>query len=75
MANATVPGIHGTGTHAARPAANAVENGAQYACTTHNAIEQSDGSSTWTTVLTGISSASGGAISAAAIVYASVTFR
>lgn len=36
-----------TGTHAARPAANAVPNGTLYACTTHTKIYQSDGSSAW----------------------------
>jgi hypothetical protein len=41
-----------TGTHAARPAANAVPAGTLYSCTTHALIYQSDGSSTWSTYAT-----------------------
>lgn len=36
-----------SGTHAARPSASAVPAGTLYACSTHNKIYQSDGSSTW----------------------------
>lgn len=38
-----------TGTHASRPAANAVPAGTLYACSTHGLVYQSDGSSTWST--------------------------
>lgn len=40
-----------TGTHGSRPAANAVPAGTLYACSTHNLVYQSDGSSwsTWAT--------------------------
>lgn len=41
---ATVDGILLGGTHAARPAATAVESGALYACTDHTIVYQSDGS-------------------------------
>lgn len=48
MADTTLPGLLDTGTHAARPAANAVGSGALYSCTDHSLVYQSDGSS-WTT--------------------------
>jgi hypothetical protein len=49
---ATVPGIHQYGIHSSRPAANVVAAGALYACSTHNLIYMSDGSSwaTWATL-------------------------
>lgn len=46
MATITVPGMFLTGTHGARPAANAVGIGTLYACSTHALVYQSDGS-TW----------------------------
>lgn len=45
VAAATVPGIHQSGTHSARPAATAVTSGALYACSTHKKVYTSDGSS------------------------------
>lgn len=48
MADTTLPGLLDTGTHASRPAANAVGSGALFSCTDHSLIYQSDGSS-WTT--------------------------
>lgn len=45
---ASVPGIHQFGTHANRPLATAVAAGAEYACTTHKLIYQSDGTN-WAT--------------------------
>lgn len=52
MADATLPGLLLTGTHAARPAATAVGSGALYSCSTHLLIYQSDGAtwSTWATL-------------------------
>ena len=52
MAVITIPGMFLTGTHAARPAANAVGNGSLYACSDHDLIYQSDGASwsTWSDV-------------------------
>lgn len=52
MAVITIPGMFLTGTHAARPAANAVGGGALYSCTDHGLIYQSDGAawSTWATL-------------------------
>lgn len=49
---ATVSGIHQIGTHAARPAATAVQSGTLYSCSDHNLIYRSDGSawSTWATL-------------------------
>ncbi len=38
-----------TGVHSARPAASAVPAGTLYACTTHQLVYQSDGSSVWAT--------------------------
>lgn len=56
MAN-TVAGVLLTGTHAARPAGNAVPDGTLYSCTTHSLIYQSNyaGNSwaTWATLGTG----------------------
>jgi hypothetical protein len=46
LAKQSLPGVWQTGTHAARPAASAVANGALYACSTHFIIYQSDGT-TW----------------------------
>jgi hypothetical protein len=48
MADTTLPALLDTGTHAGRPAASAVGTGALYACTDHDLIYQTDGSS-WTT--------------------------
>lgn len=48
VANATVPGILRTGTHASRPAATDVAVGTIYSCTTHGLVYQSDGSA-WAT--------------------------
>ena len=45
---ASVPGIHQYGTHANRPNADTVTPGAEYACSTHGVIYQSDGT-TWVT--------------------------
>lgn len=56
MADTTLPGLFQSGDHASRPAASAVGSGALYACTTHNLIYQSDGSS-WTTWWTGAGAA------------------
>jgi hypothetical protein len=52
MADATFPGMLLEGDHASRPAANTVGTGALYACSDHNLIYQSDGSSwsTWSDV-------------------------
>jgi hypothetical protein len=47
---ATVAGIHLTGTHASRPAGNAVPDGSLYSCTTHNLIYQSNfAGNSWST--------------------------
>lgn len=45
MATITIPGMFLTGTHASRPAASAVGKGTLYACSDHNKVYQSDGSS------------------------------
>lgn len=60
MADTTLPGVLLTGDHASRPAATAVATGTVYACSTHDLIYQSDGSSwaTWSDV----SGASGGVL-------------
>jgi hypothetical protein len=52
MTSTTLPGVLLTGTHASRPAANAVGTGTLYSCSTHSLIYQSDGSSwsTWATL-------------------------
>ena len=52
MADTTLPGVLLTGDHASRPAATAVATGTLYACSTHDLIYQSDGSSwaTWSDV-------------------------
>lgn len=52
MADATLPGLMLTGTHAARPAATAVGSGALYSCSTHSLVYQSNGTvwSTWATL-------------------------
>lgn len=44
--------IPAPGDHASRPAANAVPTGSLYACTTHNLVYRTDGS-TWSTYLSG----------------------
>ncbi len=48
-ANGTVAGVFQSGTHSARPAANAVGGGTIYFCSTHGLVYQSDGSS-WSTI-------------------------
>lgn len=49
MAN-TVLGTHGSGTHAARPAGNAVPDGSLYSCSTHSLIYVSSyGGNSWST--------------------------
>ena len=60
MADTTLPGVLLTGDHASRPAANAVATGTVYACSTHDLIYQSDGSS-WST-WSDVSGASGGVL-------------
>lgn len=47
---ATVAGIHLSGDHASRPAANTVPDGSLYSCSTHDLIYQSDfGGNSWAT--------------------------
>lgn len=48
MADTTLPALLGYGDHASRPAASAVGSGGLYACTDHDLIYQTDGS-TWST--------------------------
>lgn len=52
MATITIPGMFLDGDHASRPAASAVGKGSLYACSDHDLIYQSDGSSwsTWSDV-------------------------
>lgn len=63
MAIGTFPGMLQEGDHASRPAATAVGSGALYACSTHDLIYQSDGSS-WST-WSDVSGASGGVLTTA----------
>ncbi len=52
-ATTTLPVLFSAGTHAARPAANTVGNGALYAESDTKKVYQSDGVSTWTLWLDG----------------------
>ncbi len=64
VAPTTVPGIHRSGIHSARPSATTTTEGTIYSCTTHGLIYYSDGA-TWTTFATiGLGGSSGKALEA-----------